>query len=195
LELVPVRDVCNVLELRIKAAREVRPQQGLRRTGSSVVEIGKPPRRLRWDSTVAKSPPTRPRVTRRIYAPHRILSSFLGSIHPTLILGCCTTYVSNELDSGAASRDAGVARIRNLTRGALVGAALLSGVFAGLAAASTHVRKATHVATHSARRAVTSVPAAVPAPAPRSAQVPVPVAPSQVPSQSTAPPVASSGGS
>jgi hypothetical protein len=48
--------------------------------------------------------------------------------------------VSNELGSGAAARDAGVARIRNLTRGAVVCAALLSGAFAGLAAASTHVR-------------------------------------------------------
>jgi hypothetical protein len=103
--------------------------------------------------------------------------------------------VSNELGSGAAARDAGVARIRNLTRGAVVCAALLSGAFAGLAAASTHVRKATHVVTHSARRTVTAVPAAVPAPAPSSAQVPVPAAPSQAPSQSTAPPVASSGGS
>jgi hypothetical protein len=124
----------------------------------------------------------------------RILKSFLGGIHRALIFGCWTVYMSNELGSGAAARDAGVARIRNLTRGALIGAALLSGIFAGLAAASTHVRKATHVATHAARRTVTTVPAAVPAPAPSSA-VPVPVAPSQAPSQSTAPPVASSGGS
>jgi hypothetical protein len=103
--------------------------------------------------------------------------------------------MSNELGPGAASRDAGVARIRNLTRAAVVGAALLSGAFAGLAAASTHVRKATHAAAHTARRTVTTVPAAVPIPAPSSAQVPAPVAPSQAPSQSTTPPVASSGGS
>jgi hypothetical protein len=103
--------------------------------------------------------------------------------------------VPNELGSGAAVRDAGVARIRNLTRGAVVCAALLSGAFAGLAAASTHVRKATPGGTEAARHAVTTVPPAVPAPAPDSAQVPVPVAPSQTPSQSIAPPVASSGGS
>jgi hypothetical protein len=103
--------------------------------------------------------------------------------------------MSNELGSGAAARDAGVARIRNLTRVAVVGAALLSCAFAGLAAASTHVRKASHAAAHIARRTVTTVPAAVPVPAPSSAQVPGPVAPSQAPSQSTAPPVASSGGS
>jgi hypothetical protein len=103
--------------------------------------------------------------------------------------------MSNELGSGAAARDAGVARIRNLTRGAVVCAALLSGAFAGLAAASTHVRKATHAATTTTRPTVTTVPAAVPAPAPSSAQVPVPVAPSQAPSPSSAPPVASSGGS
>ena len=100
--------------------------------------------------------------------------------------------MSKELGSGAAARDAGVARIRNLTRGAVVCAALLSGVFAGLAAASTHVRKATPAGTQAARQ---TVPPAVPAPAPSSAQVPVPQAPSQAPSQSTAPPVASSGGS
>jgi hypothetical protein len=103
--------------------------------------------------------------------------------------------VSKELGSGAAARDAGVARIRNLTRGAVVCAALLSGAFAGLAAASTHVRKATPAGTQAARQTVTTVPPAVPAPAPSSAQVPVPAAPSQAPSQSTAPPVASSGGS
>ena len=38
--------------------------------------------------------------------------------------------MSNELGSGAAARDAGVARIRNLTRSALVGAALV--IAAGL---------------------------------------------------------------
>ncbi|HEY8629469.1 MAG TPA: hypothetical protein VIL73_02845 [Gaiellaceae bacterium] len=103
--------------------------------------------------------------------------------------------MSKELGSGAATRDAGVARIRNLTRGAVVCAALLSGAFAGLAAASTHVRKATPAGTQAARQTVTTVPPAVPAPAPSSAQVPVPAAPSQAPSQSTAPPVASSGGS
>ena len=103
--------------------------------------------------------------------------------------------VSNELGSGAAARDAGVARIRSLTRAAVVCAALLSGAFAGLAAASTHVRKATPAGTPTAGRTVTKVPAAVPAPPPSSAQVPAPVAPSQAPSQSTAPPVASSGGS
>jgi len=97
--------------------------------------------------------------------------------------------MSNELGSGAAARDAGVARIRKLTRGAIVCATLLAGAFAGLAAASTHVRKATDAGTHR------SVPPAVPAPAPDSAQVPAPAAPSQAPSQSTAPPVASSGGS
>lgn len=101
----------------------------------------------------------------------------------------------DELGSGPAARDAGVARIRNLTRGAVVCAALLSGAFAGLAAASTHVRKATPGGRQAARHAVTTVPPAVPAPAPNSAQIPVPVAPSQAPSQSTAPPVASSGGS
>jgi hypothetical protein len=103
--------------------------------------------------------------------------------------------VSNEFGSGAASRDAGVARIRNLTRVAVVGAALLSGAFAGLAAAATHVRKATDARTHGARPTVTTMPAAVPAPAPSSVEAPIPIAPSQAPSQSTAPPVASSGGS
>jgi len=103
--------------------------------------------------------------------------------------------MSTEPGSGAAARDVGVARIRNLTRGAVVCAALLSGAFAGLAAASTHVRKTTPAGTPTAGRTVTKVPAAVPAPAPSSAQVPAPVAPSQAPSRSAAQPVASSGGS
>jgi hypothetical protein len=100
--------------------------------------------------------------------------------------------MSNEVGSGAAARDAGLARIRKLTRGAAVCAALLSGAFAGLAAASTHVRTTTTGGTHAASA---TVPTPVPAPAPNSAQVPTPVAPAQAPSQSTAPPVASSGGS
>src|ERR1700693_5469108 len=89
----------------------------------------------------------------------------------------------------AAVRNAGVARIRTLTRAAVVGAALLSAALAGLAAASTHARKVTHAVTKSPRRTVTTVPVPVPAPAPSSAQVPAPVAPSQAPTQSTGPPV------
>src|SRR5213593_1090943 len=106
--------------------------------------------------------------------------------------------MSIERGPGTDARDAGVARIRTLTRVAVVGAAVLSGAVAWVAAASTHVRKATHAATQSARRTVTTVttvPAAVPAPAPSSAQVPAAAAPAQAPAQSTAPPVVSSSGS
>src|SRR5438128_1322830 len=71
--------------------------------------------------------------------------------------------MSIERGPGTDARDAGVARIRRLTRVAVVGAAVLSGAVAWVAAASTHVRKATHAATQSARRTVTQVPAAVPA--------------------------------
>jgi hypothetical protein len=100
--------------------------------------------------------------------------------------------MSNELSPGPAARNAGVSRIRRLTRGAMVGAALLSAGFAGLAAASTS-RKATHTTGTQAATTTqaTTVPAAVPQPAPSSAQVPAPVAPVQ----STQPPVASSGSS
>jgi hypothetical protein len=96
----------------------------------------------------------------------------------------------------AADRDRGVTLIRRLTRGALVGAALLSATFAGLAAASTHVRKAVRVSTTQARRHATAirVPTPVPSPAPRSV-VPTPAAPVQAPTPSSAPPVVSSGGS
>ena len=103
--------------------------------------------------------------------------------------------MSIERGPDANARDAGVARIRTLTRVAVVGAAVLSGAVAWVSAASTHVRKATHAATQSARRTVTTVPAAVPTAAPSSAQVPAPVAPAQAPAQSTAPPVVSSSGS
>ena len=102
--------------------------------------------------------------------------------------------MSNELDPGPAARNAGVSRIRRLTRAVMIGAALLSAGFAGLAAASTS-RKATHTtgtqAASSTTTKATTVPAAVPQPAPSSAQVPAPVAPVQ----STQPPVASSGSS
>jgi hypothetical protein len=102
--------------------------------------------------------------------------------------------MSNEPRTGPAARGAGLARIRTLTRAAVVGAALLSAAFAGLAAASTHVRKATTAATQSVRRTTTAtvVPTPVPAPAPSSA---VPAAPAQAPAATTAPPVVSSGGS
>jgi hypothetical protein len=103
--------------------------------------------------------------------------------------------VSNEPGSRAAARDASIARVRNLTRGAVVCAAALSGAVAGLAVTSTHARKTAHPLTRAAHRSPTAVPAAVPAPPPSSAEVPVPVAPTQAPSQSVAPPVASSGGS
>jgi hypothetical protein len=112
------------------------------------------------------------------------------------MLGWWTVTVSDPIESGAA-RDAGVARVRALTRAAVVGAALLAGGFAGLAAASTHVRKAARVRNASPARArtVTAVPMPVPAHAPSSAQVPAPAAPAQPPAQSSAPPVVSSGGS
>ena len=60
--------------------------------------------------------------------------------------------MSNEPGSGAAARDASIARVRNLTRGAVVCAAALSGAVAGLAVTSTHARKTAHPLTRAAQQ-------------------------------------------
>lgn len=91
----------------------------------------------------------------------------------------------------ALARDAALLRQRRLTAGVLALAVALSGMFAGVAASSTHPKKTVRRARRLAR--TPTVPALPPAPsAPAEATPAPPVAPPYV---AAAPPVVSSGGS
>ena len=98
-----------------------------------------------------------------------------------------------------AARDGASTRVRLLTAGALAGAAALTGVFAALAAGSTHARKiVTHVARVNsapvhAGRVVAPDPPLVAADQSPVAPAPPAQAPSSVPN--TGPAVVVSGGS
>jgi hypothetical protein len=91
----------------------------------------------------------------------------------------------------ALARDAALRRLRRLTGAMIALAVALSGVFAGVAATSTHARKV----VRRPRRIVRS--AATPAlpPASRAPQAAAPAPPAQAPVQAAAPPVVVSGGS
>jgi hypothetical protein len=103
-------------------------------------------------------------------------------------------------------RDRGLLLLRNLTRGAVVGATALAGIFAGVAAENAKGRSVRSVRVVVARRAsraasprpapppptapAVGAAAAAPSPAPQPQSVPAPV-----PAPTQAPPVAVSGGS
>lgn len=101
------------------------------------------------------------------------------------------------------SRNAGLQRLRSITKRVGIGAGVLTGVFAGLAAAGNsgkHHPRAAAQTPPSTRSAPTRVPAppSLPpvgeqgsAPSPS----PTPTAPQQAPAQTQAPPAAVSGGS
>ena len=96
-------------------------------------------------------------------------------------------------------RDAGLRRLRSTTRISVAATVIAGGVFAALAAGSTHAKKVVVVRT-SARRtvAVTQAPApplvAVAAQS-ESAPAPTPTPPAAPPAATYQPPVVSSGGS
>lgn len=93
----------------------------------------------------------------------------------------------------ALARDAALLRQRRLTGGVVVVALALSGMFAGVAASSTHAKKAVRRARRVARSSST-IPALPAAPsAPAEAATPTP--PAAAPSVASSPPVVSSGGS
>jgi hypothetical protein len=96
------------------------------------------------------------------------------------------------------ARDVGLARLRRLTGAAVAAALGLSAVFAGVAASSTHSRKAPRVRARSTRQLV-STPALPPAHAPSLGADAAPSAPltppSSPPAPTASPPVAVSGGS
>jgi hypothetical protein len=112
-------------------------------------------------------------------------------------------------ERAALVRDAALTRLRRLTGGMIAVAVALSGVFAGVAASSTHARKI----VRSPRRVFRSVtmPALPPAPSAPAQAVPpssdegsssspmpqsaAPAPPAQAPAPASAPPVVVSGGS
>lgn len=98
----------------------------------------------------------------------------------------------------ALARDAALRRLRRLTGALIAGAVALSGVFAGVAASSTHPRKVVRRPRREAR-AVTTTPPLPPEPsAPASAapaQSAAPAPPAQAPVPTPEPPVVVSGGS
>ncbi|TMK68648.1 MAG: hypothetical protein E6G50_14925 [Actinobacteria bacterium] len=96
------------------------------------------------------------------------------------------------------ARDAGLARLQRLTGAAIAGAVVLSGVFAGIAASSTHPRKV--MRRGRAREAVQKagpIPALPPTRAPSLAATPAPAPPPAPPAAAptSSPPVVVSGGS
>lgn len=109
--------------------------------------------------------------------------------------------MDHELSSQreALARDAGLTRLRRLTSGAVGAAILLSGVFAGLAASSTHPRKVVRLSR--ARHLVpadASAPALPPPSEPSAGVEAPPLAPPSAPpapAPAESPPVVVSGGS
>jgi hypothetical protein len=113
-------------------------------------------------------------------------------------------------EGAALVRDAALRRLRRLTGGMIAAAVALSGVFAGVAASSTHARKVVRSPRHVFRSVTT--PALPPTPlAPAQAVRPssdegsssssptpqsaAPAPPAQAPAPASAPPVVVSGGS
>jgi len=98
------------------------------------------------------------------------------------------------------ARDAGLARLHRLTGAVLAGAVVLSGVFAGIAASSTHPRKVLRrVRSRPTVESSASIPAlpAARAPSLTATPAPAPAPPAAPPTAAPAasPPVAVTGGS
>jgi type IV secretory pathway VirB10-like protein len=94
------------------------------------------------------------------------------------------------------ARDTGLARLRRLTSAAVAAAFGLSAVFAGVAASSTHPRKARTIRVRSTQ--VETAPALPPAQAPsldREPTAPPPTPPPSPPTPAVSAPVVVSGGS
>ena len=99
----------------------------------------------------------------------------------------------------ARARDAALGRLRHVTVALTAGAAILTGVFAGIGAASVPGRKVARVAPKlhrhpRSRPRRTEVPAPAP-PLPASSAAEVPAPPATAPTATGAPPVVVSGGS
>jgi hypothetical protein len=106
-----------------------------------------------------------------------------------------TDRTSTSPGRAALARDAALLRQRRLTGGVLVIALALSGMFAGVAASSTHAKKAVRRARRVARASSSSstIPALPAAPSAPAEAAPTP--PAAAPLAASSPPVVSSGGS
>jgi hypothetical protein len=100
------------------------------------------------------------------------------------------------------ARDAGLRRLQQLTGAAVAGALGLSAVFAGIAAGTTHPRRAAQTTRTHTATAATSDATTPPLPAPRApgmattpSATPTPTPPAVAPAAATGPPAAVSGGS
>jgi hypothetical protein len=101
--------------------------------------------------------------------------------------------------SAVLARDAATARLRRMTVGAFAGASALAVVFAGVAAGTTHAKKAAvrAVARTAPVSALPAVKVSAPSPTPPGGgtAVAAPAAPVQAPTPAYTPPVVTSGGS
>jgi hypothetical protein len=133
---------------------------------------------------------------------------FTAAVHRPFIERCSTCRVSEVqgIRQRAAVRDALAARTRGLTGAALAVSAVLSGLFAGIAAASAPGHKLLHGGSTPASksgtaartvRSSTAIPPLPAAPGPGSLSAPSPPAPTPAPAPSPtqSPPVVVSGGS
>lgn len=133
--------------------------------------------------------------------PYR-LSSFLGDTHRRLIFGCDGAGMNHdeqaELRNAVLARNAARRRLRRATGAAVAIAVGLSGVFAALAAGSTHSKKTiVRASTARSARPLAALTAAPAAPLVAvNVEPPASVSPSaSAPTSSYQPPVVSSGGS
>jgi hypothetical protein len=101
----------------------------------------------------------------------------------------------NPPESATRARDAAAARLRRLTVGALAGASALAVAFAGVAAATTHARKAVARTVTAATLPAVKVTAPSATPPGGAAATAAPAAPLQTPTPAYSPPVVTSGGS
>lgn len=105
----------------------------------------------------------------------------------------------DSTERAALARDAALRRLRRLTGALIAGAMALSGVFAGVAASSTHTPKKTVRRPQRETRSVVTTPPLPPEPsAPESAapsQSAAPAPPAEAPAPTPEPPVVVSGGS
>jgi hypothetical protein len=107
------------------------------------------------------------------------------------------THDPHSIQRAAHVRDVALRRLRRFTGGLIAAAVALTGAFAGVAASSTHPRKAVARTPRETRRVTrVTTPPLPPAPAvPEQAAAASPTPPAQAPVATQAPPVVVSGGS
>jgi len=99
----------------------------------------------------------------------------------------------DSTERAALGRDAALRRLRRLTGALIAGAMALSGVFAGVAASSTHTQKKAVRRPQPETRSVATTPPLPPEPSAPASAAPAP--PAEAPAPTPEPPVAVSGGS